>query len=90
MSARYPLTALRWHATRNDPLGLTPGERKAAELLCTCSVTGTAAALGIKPATVVGHRREAYRKLRISTRAELRARMATTELSEPFAAEVAE
>lgn len=88
MTGRYPLRALRQHATRNDPLGLTRTERKVAVLLCTHTVPGVAAVLGLKAPTVVRHRRAIYHKLRIATRDQLRARLTVQELSEPFEAEL--
>jgi DNA-binding CsgD family transcriptional regulator len=88
MTGHYPLRALRQHATRNDPLGLTRTERKVALLLCTHTVPGAAAELGLKAPTVVRHRRTIYWKLRIKTRDELRARLTVQELSEPFEAEL--
>jgi DNA-binding CsgD family transcriptional regulator len=88
MSGRYPLLALRQHATRNDPLGLTRTERKVATLLCTHTVPGAAAELGLKAPTVVRHRRAVYAKLHIKTRDQLRARLTVQRLDEPFEAEM--
>ena len=88
MTTPLPLRQLRHASTKADPLGLTRRERQVAELLGWASVSTVAATLGIADATVVRHRQGIYRKLRISTRDELRGWMALSGLSEPFEAEL--
>lgn len=89
MTTPITLRQTRQAATKADPLGLTQRERQVAELLQWLPVAEVARRLGIADATVVRHRQGIYRKLRISTRHELRGWMALHQLSEPFAVEVA-
>lgn len=81
--------------TKTDPHGLTAGERVCADLLCTgMGATAIAGVLGITPHAVSARLSRVYRKLGVDCAAYavdvLRGRGRLTELSEPFAGEVAE
>jgi DNA-binding CsgD family transcriptional regulator len=63
---------------------LTPSEERVAGLAAEGMTNReVAAALGVTPKTVEAHLARAYRKLEISSRAELGARMATASPAEP-------
>ena len=71
--------AQRHWQTAKEPPGheLTPRERQiAGEILRGCTTTAVAMRLGISIGTVKVHRKHLYRKLGISSQAELFARFA--------------